>query len=208
MSDALITPPGEVLFANVLTPKTVRNRESEKLQYGIVLLQASPDTDPTSKAFIGSLHKLFMEKFGGNAKYGPNGRPWKKETQLLEDGTEQETGLIRISFSRDTKTRSGAELPAPIVQDSQGNAWPKHVAIGNGSLCKIAFSPFLWDSSEGGKGISLNLLAVRVIQHVPYQVGVVSNSVFGEPEAGVNVAQLPAAEAAADPFSSAEELPF
>ncbi|NDC35834.1 MAG: hypothetical protein EBZ51_10780, partial [Synechococcaceae bacterium WB9_2_112] len=124
-----------MLFANVLTPKTVKTRTGEKQQYGIVLLQASPDSDPTSKAFIGSIHGLFMDKFGGNARYGPNGRPWKKETQLLEDGTEQETGLVRISFSRDIQTRTGAELPPPIVQDSQGNAWPKHVAIGNGSLC-------------------------------------------------------------------------
>lgn len=218
--DALITPAGEVLFANVLTPKLVnRDKPSEKLQYGIILLQSSTDTDPACKAFIGSLHKIFMDRFGGNAKYGPNGRPWKKEVQTLADGTEQETGLVRISFTRDTQTRSGAELPPPRVEDAKGNPWPKGVAIGNGSVCRIAFSTYCWDNAEGGKGISLNLLAVRVLQHVPYTAGVVDAGVFGAPEEGVDASQLapaaPAPSQSDSPFddgwaepASSEEIPF
>jgi hypothetical protein len=48
-SETLVTPAGEVLFANVLKPKLVKNDSGDKLQYGIVLLQAdflvlSPET--------------------------------------------------------------------------------------------------------------------------------------------------------------------
>jgi hypothetical protein len=211
-SESLITPAGEVIFANVLKPKVVnQGKHNEKLQYGIVLLQADPEADSDSKAFIGSLHKAFMEKFGGNSKYGANGRPWKKEVITKPDGTEQPTGLIRISFSRDTVTRSGMELPAPIVQDAKGNPWPANVAIGNGSICKIAYSPYLWDNIDGGKGISLNLLAVRVLSHVPYNPGSVSNDVFGAPEEGVDASTLQAEEPKDDLFGdaySSRQVPF
>ena len=211
-SESLITPAGEVIFANVLNPKVVnQGKHNEKLQYGIVLLQADPEADPDAKAFIGSLHKTFMEKFGGNAKYGANGRPWKKEVITQADGTETPTGLIRITFNRDTATRSGMELPAPIVQDSRGNPWPVNVAIGNGSVCRIAYSPYLWDNIDGGKGISLNLLAVRVLTHVPYNPGTVSSDVFGAPEAGVVASDLQADEPKDDLFggpASSEEVPF
>lgn len=189
--EALITPRGKVLFANVLRPKVVnQGKHNEKLQYGIVLLQASPETDATAKLFIGSLHKEFMDRFGGNAKYGPNGRPWKKETLTDEHGVETPTGLTRISFTRDTVTARGMELPAPMVQDAKGNPWPPTTPIGNGSVCRIAFSTYLWDNNEGGKGITLNLLAVRVLQHVPYQANAVAPDVFGPPEEGVDSAFL------------------
>ena len=210
-TESLITPPGEVIFANVLKPKTVnQGKNNEKLQYGIVLLQADPETDPDAKAFIGSLHKAFMERFGGNAKYGANGRPWKKEVITRLDGTEEATGLTRISFTRDTVTRSGMELPPPIVQDSRGNPWPINMAIGNGSVCRIAYSPYLWDNVDGGKGVSLNLLAVRVLAHVPYNVGSVSSDVFGAPEAGVVASDLQASEPQADLFGSPDSdgIPF
>jgi hypothetical protein len=212
-SDTLITPAGEVIFANVLKPKTVnRGTPKEKLQYGIVLLQADPEVDPDAKAFIGSLHRAFMEKFGGNAKYGANGKPWKRETRIDENGVEIATGLTRISFSRDTATRSGMELPAPLVTDAKGNPWPTNVAIGNGSICRIAYSHYLWDNIDGGKGISLNLIGVRVLAHVPYNVGTVSPDVFGAPEAGVDASTLQADEP--KPFglfgdaASSEEIPF
>lgn len=210
-AESLITPPGEVIFANVLKPKLVnQGKANEKLQYGIVLLQADPEADPDSKAFIGSLHRQFMEKFGGNAKYGANGRPWKKEVITRTDLTEEATGLFRISFSRDTVTRSGVELPAPLVQDAKGNPWPVNAAIGNGSICRIAYSPYLWDNIDGGKGISLNLLAVRVLTHVPYNPGSVSDDVFGAPEQGVDASSLQADEPKKDLFSGGfdEEAPF
>ena len=212
-AESLITPAGEVIFANVLKPKTVnQGKNSEKMQYGIVLLQADPETDADARAFISSLHKAFMDRFGGNAKYGANGKPWKKEVITRLDGTEEATGLFRISFTRDTATRSGMELPPPIVQDAKGNPWPINVAIGNGSICRIAYSPYLWDNIDGGKGISLNLLAVRVLAHVPYNVGSVAPDVFGAPEAGVDASTLQADEP--KPFglfgdaASTEEVPF
>lgn len=213
-SETLVTPAGEVLFANILKPKLIKNDSGEKMQYGIVLLQADPEQDPASKLFIGSLHKAFMDHFGGNAKYGPNGKPWKRETTVDGDGVETATGLYRITFARDTKTSRGNELPPPMVQDSKGNPWPVDVAIGNGSVCKIAYSTFLWDNALGGKGVTLQLLGVRVLQHVPYSMQAVDPGVFGAPEEGTDATTL--APAATDLFgdssglgpASTEEVPW
>lgn len=197
-SETLVTPAGEVLFANVLKPKLVKCDSGDKLQYGIVLLQADPEQDPIAKQFVGSLHKAFMEKYGGNAKYGANGKKWKRETLTNEEGIEVPTGLVRITFSRDTATSRGIELPPPMVQDAKGNPWPVDVAIGNGSVCKIAYSIWPWDHPVGGKGLTLQLLGVRVLNHVPYVMQAVDPGVFGAPEDGTDATTL--APAAADPF--------
>jgi hypothetical protein len=200
-AETLITPPGEVLFANVLKPKLVnQGKKNEKLQYGIVLLQCDPEADAVAKAFIGGLHKAFMERYGGNAKYGANGKPWKRETLTNEHGVEEPTGLIRVSFNRDTVTRNGIELPAPMIQDSRCNPWPGNVPIGNGSVCKILYSLYLWDNDDGGKGLSLNLLGVRVLTHAPYNVGTVAPDAFGPPEDGVDATTLLAEERSGDLF--------
>jgi hypothetical protein len=206
-SETLVTPAGEVLFANVLKPKLVKNDSGEKMQYGIVLLQSDPEQDPGSKLFIGSLHKAFMDQFGGNAKYGPNGKPWKREMTVNDDGTESPTGLFKITFSRDVLTARETELPQPMVQDAKGNPWPVDVAIGNGSVCKIAYSIYLWDNTKGGKGLTLQLLGVRVLQHVPYAMQAVDPGVFGAPEEGTDATTL--APAAVDQFGfDAEEVPW
>jgi hypothetical protein len=197
-SETLVTAAGEVLFANILKPKLVKNDSGEKMQYGIVLLQADPDQDPIAKQFVGSLHKAFMEQYGGNAKYGPNGRPWKKETVVDDNGIEIPTGLVRITFSRDTETKRGTPLPPPMVQDARGNPWPVDVAIGNRSVCKLAYSYYLWDNERGGKGLTLQLLGVRVLRHVPYVMQAVDPGVFGAPEEGTDATTL--APAAADPL--------
>ena len=211
--DMLISPPGEVLFPNLFRPKVVsKGKEDEKLQYGIVFLQA--EDDPAAKAFIGSLHREFMNHFGGNATYGANGKPWKQEKVTDENGVETSTGLVRVTFNRDKVTRSGFELPPPMVQDAKGNPWPSNVAIGHGSICKIGFSSFVWPKNgvvtQAGRGISLNLLAVRVLSHVPYTMQSLDANAFGAPEEGTDVTTLAADEdqlGFGGPASS-EEVPW
>jgi hypothetical protein len=186
MPEMLVSPPGLCLFANILQPKEKVNKTTgaKKMQYGIVLQLDNPELDPSVAAFIGSLHAIFVEKFGKGAAYGPNGRPWKKETETDQNGLSHETGLTRITFNRDIATRNGAELPPPMVEDAANQPWPKNVAIGNGSLVKVGFSAYLWDNQDGGKGLSLNLLAVRILRHAPYVVDSVAPGAFGPPEEG------------------------
>jgi len=189
MPDTLLTPKGECMFAHLFQPRSQQREDgSEKSQYGIVLLLANPEVDPQTADFLKSLHGQFLEKFGTKTTYGPNGKPWKKESVLSpETGQEQETGLTRISFKRDTETRGGAVLPPPTVQDAKGQPWPSSLAVGNGSVVRVAFTTYLWDSPKGGKGISLNLLGVRILEHVPYSPQSLAPDAFGAPEEGADV---------------------
>ena len=198
MPEALISPPGYWIYANLLKPKEKVNKETgeTKHQYGVVLQLDNPELSKETKEFITSLHQLFVGKFGPSANYGPNGRPWKKETETLGDGTERETGLTRITFSRDVRTKAGAELPPPSVEDAAGQPWPANVMIGNGSFGRIGFSVYLWDNPAGGKGISLNLLGVRLLRHVPYVAEGLAPGAFGPPEEG-DRADSPAVQALA-----------
>jgi hypothetical protein len=183
-----ISPKGECMFAHLFNPRTIKSQDGpDKSQYGIVLIQANPERDPQVAEFIKGLHAEFTDKFGVSATYGPNGKPWKKEIKSdPATGQETLTGLTKISFNRDTQTRGGAILPPPSVEDAAGNPWPSTVAIGNGSVVRVGFSIYLWDSPRGGKGMSLNLLGVRVIEHVPYVPPTMAPGSFGPAEAGVD----------------------
>jgi hypothetical protein len=67
------------MFAHLFNPRIKNNFEDGyvKSQYGIVLIQANPEEDPQVAEFIKGLHQEFVDRFGRNATYGPNGRPFK-----------------------------------------------------------------------------------------------------------------------------------
>jgi hypothetical protein len=82
--------------------------------------------------------------------------------------------------------------------------------IGNGSTGKVAFTYYSWDSPEGGKGISLQLEAVRVITYQPYTPPNHA-AAFGDAEEGFALPEQESGDP--DPFGlggdpSEEEVPF
>lgn len=203
--ETMVTPMGDLMWAKVLTPG-IQNagKESEKEAYSVELLM--PKGDPEAEAFVKKIKLLFVAEHGNASRPGQNGLPFK--TYLDEKGDE--TDLWKFSFNRKTATHKGTPLPPPVVQDAKGKPWPADKLIGNGSTGKIAFTHYAWDSPEGGKGISLQLEAVRVISFQPY-VPPDHAAAFGDAEEGY---ELPAQEAGdADPFGfggelSEEEVPF
>lgn len=199
--ETLISPLGDLMWAQVLKPGIQnRGKPSEKEVWSVDLLL--PKSDPEAQAFVTSIKKLFVHEFGTAARPGQNGMPFK--TYLDDQGNE--TDLWKIAFSRNTVTKRGTELSPPAVQDAKGNPWPKDLLIGNGSTGKVAFTYFPWDNPEGGKGVSLQLEAVRVITLQEYAPPSPADA-FGEPEEGFT---LPAAATEDDDWGtpSDEEAPF
>lgn len=194
------------MWAFLSRPKLVRNTDgTEKEQWAISLLL--PMEDASSQAFIATIKQAFVDAYG-RVKPGPNGWPFKR--YVKDDGTE--TDLWVVGFSKNVKTKRGVELSPPVVQDSKGNPWPPDCLIGNGSEGKIAYSIWNWDSPVGGKGVSLNLDAVRILVHQEY-VPANPADAFGDPEEGAVAPALKAAAADPDPFAdlgpaSDEEIPF
>lgn len=201
----MVTPLGDLMWAKILTPG-IQNagKPDEKEAYSVELLM--PKGDAEAQAFAKKLKQFFVDQHGSAARPGQSGLPFK----TYRDEKGDETDLWKFSFSRGVATRRGNPLPPPVVQDASGQRWPVDMLIGNGSTGKVAFTPWSWDSPEGGKGISLQLEAVRVITHVPYTPPDYA-AAFGGPEEGFT---LPEQESGGpDPFGlggewSDEKTPF
>lgn len=55
------------------------------------------------------------------------------------------------------------------VLDAKMNPWPEAVNIGKGSKVKVRYKARSWNvKQQGGVGVTLTLIAVQVIEHVPY----------------------------------------
>jgi hypothetical protein len=205
-----VSPQGELMWAKVLAPGIAnKGKEGEKEQWSVDLLLSKDDAG--AQAFVKSLKEAFIEAHGSGSRPGPNGLPYK--TFLDQSGDE--TSLWQISFKRNVRTMRGMDLPPPAVQDAKGTPWPQDVLIGNGSTGKVAFSPWSWNVPEGGKGISLNLEAVRVLHLVEYSPPDMG-AVFGAPEKGYVLTgdekrspkEAAAKEEAGPIWGDTEEIPF
>ncbi len=203
--ETMVAPMGDLMWAKVLTPG-IQNagKEDEKEAYSVELLM--PKGDPEAEAFVKRLKLLFVAEHGNTSRPGQNGLPFK----TYRDDKGDETDLWKFSFNRKTATCKGTPLPPPVVQDAKGKPWPVDTLIGNGSTGKIAFTHYGWDSPEGGKGISLQLEAVRVISFQPY-VPPDHAAAFGDAEEGFSLPEQKAEEG--DPFGfggdpSDDSIPF
>jgi hypothetical protein len=192
----------------VTRPRTVnKGKDGEKEVYSVDLLLSKADAD--AQAFVKSLKAAFVEAHGTASRPGPNGLPFK--TYLDDNGDETE--LWQFTFKRNTVTpRTLQELPPPAVQDAKGQPWPKEVLIGNGSTGKVGYTTWSWTNPEGGKGVSLNLEAVRVLHHVPF-VMPDPGEAFGGPEEGYALTgkeakSAPEKEESGPAWDDTEEIPF
>lgn len=166
------------MWAKVLRPGIAgRGTDNEKEQWSVDLLLSKGDAE--AQAFAKLLKEAFIEAHGSTSRPGSHGLPWK----TFKDESGEETDLWQFSFKRNVRTRAGAELTPPVVQDAAGSRWPEDVLVGNGSSGKVAFSIWSWNNPEAGKGISLNLEGVRVlhlVEYAPPDPGIA----FGAPEKG------------------------
>jgi len=86
---------------------------------------------------------------------------------------DKETSVYKFNFKQKAIGKPKNEEPFPIsidVFDAKINPWPKDVLIGNGSLVKVAFTLYSWNSAaQNGVGVTLQLKAVQVVNHIPYE---------------------------------------
>lgn len=96
----------------------------------------------------------------------------EKAVQLKKEGLpvkKNDDGEFILKAKRKAKRKDGSDNTKPRVVD--GNKNPVSDLIGNGSLCNVQYQTFDW-SYAGKSGIGVDLIAVQVLELVPYSGGV------------------------------------
>lgn len=200
--ELIVSPRGEAAWAKILGEPVAY--EDNPRAWSITLLL--DPSDPETIAFVERLEGVFQGFHGTGAKVAANGWPFADETAPDEKGRKVRTGRLQFNFKRKQETARGFLKPAPLVVDAKKNLWPEGELIGNGSKVKVAFTPWSW-STQTGKGMSLELESVQVLDLVPYAK---PDPVAAFEEEDGYVAETPAAQTPfqqeAAPSSFADQL--
>lgn len=109
-------------------------------------------------------------------KIAANGMPLKAETIKNEETGEPElTGRMKFTLKRKLVQKGGVYNSGPLVIDSNRDDWPHSVLLGNNSIVRVKFHYYSWEF-EGAVGLSAEMHAVQVIEHVPYGGGMEINA--------------------------------
>ena len=89
--------------------------------------------------------------------------------QLQEDGLgdmiKEKDGNKVFRFKKKAISKDGKPLPPPKVVDMKKQPFTE--LLGNGTVCNIAYEPFDYEFA-GRKGKTARLLALQVVDHVPF----------------------------------------
>ena len=146
----LKTPIGELRWAKVLTPDSTFKEEGE---YSI---EAFFEKDE-----VNDLISEIDEEAEMQLKVS------KKSKQIASvPYADTDDGRVRFKFKQKARYK---DLVFQIgVYDNDNREWDKQTKIGNGSKGRIAFSLYGWDFPGKGVGVTAQLKAVQVIEHVAY----------------------------------------
>jgi len=101
----------------------------------------------------------------------PRGGPVKG--MALPPWKVAENGDFKFKFRSDSVggPKGGPKFDITIdIFDAKMNPWPRDVLIGNGSSVMVCYYLYPWNNAtQGGIGCTLRLVAVQVIDHVPYE---------------------------------------
>lgn len=163
--ELIVSPKGKALWAKVFDATSFED-EGEKSWSVSLLLDPQ---DPEAVAFLEKIDEIFKGYHGTKCRVAKYGMPYRMEKTVI-DGQEVETGNVEVRFKRNERARkTGTVYEAPVIVDAKKNPWPKDKLIGNGSSIRVAFGHYDWDIS--GKGITLRLEMVQVLDLVEYTAG-------------------------------------
>lgn len=158
-----VSPRGEALWAKVLGEPA--GFEDNPRAWSVTLVL--DPSDPETIAFTEKLEAMFLDFHGPKPKVARYGWPFGEQTTKDDKGREVPTGKVEFRFKKKEFTAKGIAKEAPVVVDAKKNLWPAEQLIGNGSKIKVAFSTYPWEMG-GGKGMSLELEQVQVLELVSY----------------------------------------
>lgn len=194
-SEILYSPLAPVRWAHLITAREQLDSAKPKAwSCELVLTNA----DPKHAEFLARLEAAFIDQHGAKKRRSDKGLPWKPDK-------ENPTSHTVVKFKTTEFVRDdGSKAAGPKIIDSRKQAWNGQ-AIGNGSICVLAFTTYGWERPEGA-GLSLQPKACQVVDLVPLAVDDGIDG-FAEQEGGYSVT---AAGGFADEFDEFgdEEAPF
>ncbi len=159
---------GNAMWAKVFEPDTRFVPEGEYSAQVIV---------PEAEAAIvcEQLEKLINMEFDKAVKEKPqlkatlSKRP-AAEPQIDDEGNPTGNLIFKTKLKARIKTKAGVVKEQKVfVYDSKKNLLPSNIAVGNGSVIKVAVEPFPYVmQSTKQVGVSLRLKGVQVIELVEY----------------------------------------
>lgn len=148
---------GEVEWSHLFRPDYQYNKKDGVYSLGLKMIGETKDP----------ILEIIRESAGLKAK-AENCPDYAKPPLLIDE----ETGNYTFKFKQNAVIHMKGEDPIEMkidVYDAKMNPWPRDVEIGKGSMVKVRYRANSWNSSEqGGIGVTLRLIAVQVINHVPY----------------------------------------
>ena len=140
------------------------------------------ENDPKVQAFHAQVKEFMKAAWGPEVGFGKkanpvisqNGMPMRPEMHQNDNGELVKTGRFTMKASRKLiDGRSKMPQGGPLIVDSDRNKWPKSVLIGSGSVVSVKLHFWAWDRRHANEGVGLSaeLHAVQVIEHVAYEGG-------------------------------------
>ena len=140
------------------------------------------ENDPKVQEFFAEIKGFMKEAWGPEVGFGKkanpvisqNGMPMRPEMQQNDNGELVKTGRYTMKVSRKLiDGRSKKPQGGPLIVDSDLNKWPSSALIGSGSVVSVKLHFWAWDRRHANEGVGLSaeLQAVQVIEHIPYEGG-------------------------------------
>jgi hypothetical protein len=165
----LTSPKGIARFPWLNKPDT---KFSEVGDYKVDLVLSAKDAAPLIQR-VEAIRDAFAKKEGAKKKAN---LPWVDEV----DDNGNKTGNVIVKFK--VKAMTGDWDRKPKLFDAKGSRIVE-AAVGGGSVLKVSFDAYTWNVASLGAGITLQPVAVQVLELVEFEGGGdASEFGFGEEE--------------------------
>ena len=149
----LHTPAGLGCFANVFTPRAYGDQEP-KFSITMVFDEAAQKTKAYAE-MREAVKQAAQEKFGADVNMKALRLPVRDCAEVDYNGFDIPNGKF-VAFRTDTK-------PGIVDADFQDILDPSQVY--SGALMRVSYTPYAYQHPQGGKGVSLGLRNVQVINN-------------------------------------------
>lgn len=154
-SNIVRTAKGRLSYANLLKPALVKGEtDQEKARYSTTLLFKD---DVDLKALVDLVNEAAAEKWGADwAKKFKVKRPFLKVSEYPKMSDLEAQGfstMIRLSSKTKPEIRLANKMPA-----TEGDVY-------SGRWALVTVNAFTYDHATGGKGVSLGLQNVQLLDH-------------------------------------------